>query len=92
MATTINTDSTSMCHALTVVCTLIHLILRITPTQALLLSLIYMWRRGYGEVNSMATSKVVQLVSAKSGTRTPEFSQSAPGSQLQSALRAIMIN
>lgn len=42
MATAINTDSTSMCHALTVVCTLIYLILKVTPTQALLLSLIYM--------------------------------------------------
>lgn len=70
MATAINTDSTSMCHALTVVCTLIYLILKVTPTQALLLSLIYMWRDGYGEVNSMATSKIVQLASAESGTRT----------------------
>lgn len=42
MATAINTDSTSVCHALTVVCTLIYLILKVTPTQALLLSLIYM--------------------------------------------------
>lgn len=55
MATAINTDSTSMCHALTVLCTLIYLILKVTPTQALLLSLIYMRRDGYGEVNPMAT-------------------------------------
>lgn len=39
MATAINTDST---YALTAVCTLIYLILKVTPTQALLLSLIYM--------------------------------------------------